>query len=110
MRIATREEGALTVVEVAGRLDAATAPEFEQRCAASIDGGCHRIILDFAALEYISSAGLRSILTTAKRLKNLGGGIAVYGLAGVVKEVFAISGFDALMPSTGTFEEARKAI
>ena len=98
MEITREDIGAVTVGIVKGRLDAAGAPAVEVFCREWIEAGTRKLVLDLSALEYVSSAGLRAILTTAKRLQTAGGTLAVCGLSGVVKEVFSISGFDALLP------------
>lgn len=98
MEVVSREESGCTVGRVSGRLDAATAPAFEKACEEWIARGTKKLVLDLSALDYVSSAGLRAILSTMKKLKTAGGGIAVTGLSGVVKEVFTISGFDSLLP------------
>jgi len=54
-------------------MDAVTTPEFEQTLGGWIDEGEIRFIVDFTGLDYISSAGLRGILTSVKRLKAEGG-------------------------------------
>ncbi len=87
-----------TVVTVAGRLDAMTAPDFEKESLAWVEGGDRKILLDLADLEYISSAGLRAILALAKRARASGGAVTVCSMKGMVAEVFAISGFDAFLP------------
>ncbi|MDD3978369.1 MAG: STAS domain-containing protein, partial [Methanomicrobium sp.] len=76
-----------------GRIDAITAPEFEKSMSELISKGENNLIINFSGLEYISSAGLRSILATAKRIKAEGGKILFAGLQGPVEEVFKISGF-----------------
>lgn len=106
MDLTTREESGCTVARVAGRLDAATAPVFEKACEEWVGTGTKKLVLDLSALDYVSSAGLRAVLATMKRLKSAGGGIAVSGLSGVVKEVFTISGFDALLPTRESVAEA----
>lgn len=93
MEITTRQEKSATVVMVQGRIDAVTAPEFENYLSSLIAKGDRRFIVNLGALEYISSAGLRSILATAKRLKTEQGDIRFSGLQGPVEEVFKISGF-----------------
>jgi len=93
MEITTRQEKDATVVMVQGRIDAVTAPEFENHLSSLIEKGGRRFIINLGALEYISSAGLRSILATAKRLKTEQGDIRFSGLQGPVEEVFKISGF-----------------
>lgn len=93
MDIITRKEKNIPVVSVKGRIDAVTAPEFEKNLFALISAGEKNLVVNFAELEYISSAGLRSILATAKKLKAEEGKIIFAGLQGPVEEVFKISGF-----------------
>ena len=68
MNISTREVDTVTVVHFEGNLDTNTAPEAEQRFNDLISGGASKILVDFGALDYISSAGLRVLLATAKKL------------------------------------------
>lgn len=98
MQISIREEKGYAVVAVGGRLDALTALEFETRCIEWLLAGHARLVMDLSSLEYVSSAGLRSVLVVAKKARSIGGDVALFGLSGVVKEVFAISGFDSLLP------------
>jgi anti-anti-sigma factor len=93
MEINSRKEKNIPVVSVKGRIDAVTAPEFEKNMSDLISKGENNLIINFADLEYISSAGLRSILATAKKLKAEGGKMLFAGLQGPVEEVFKISGF-----------------
>jgi anti-anti-sigma factor len=106
MEIATRKAGGAMVVSVTGRVDAVTAPEFEKGLSALIAGGDHLLVLNLNGLEYISSAGLRSILITAKQLKAKDGKVLFAGLKGPVKDVFKISGFGSLFKIFETEEEA----
>jgi len=105
----TTKQNDATVLRLNGRLDATTAPAFEQECQKRIVGGEIRLIVDFADVSYISSAGLRSILSTAKRLKQNQGTIAVCGLQGMVEEVFTVSGFSAYLPVFTSVDEALAA-
>lgn len=100
------KEGAFLVLAVAGRMDTITAPQFEAQCLACLEAGDKRLVVDLGGLEYISSAGLRSILSAAKKLKAAGGDIAFCALSGIVAEVFAVSGFNKLMPVFPTRQEA----
>jgi anti-anti-sigma factor len=110
MEIATRKEGGATVVSVKGRVDAVTAPEFEKGLSTLMAGGDCTLVLNFSDLEYISSAGLRSILTTAKQLKAKDGKMIFAGLRGPVKDVFKISGFGSIFKIFETEEEALRQI
>ena len=94
------------IVSVDGRLDAVTTTEFEQTLGGWIDEGDIRFIVDLAGLDYISSAGLRGILTSVKRLKAEGGQLVLTTLHGTVKEVFEISGFSTIIPIFESIEDA----
>ncbi|MDY0189236.1 MAG: STAS domain-containing protein [Desulfuromonas sp.] len=84
------------VVDVAGRLDATTATEFEKQCDQWLAAEEYSILVDMSGVEYISSAGLRGILTSAKKLKAQGGNIRFCALQGMVADVFKMSGFSAM--------------
>ncbi len=96
MEITKRKEKDVAIVAVSGRIDAITAPDFEKSLDELITAGDRVILIDLSALGYISSAGLRSILSSAKKLKVLSGEILFTGLQGPVEEVFQISGFKSI--------------
>ncbi|MBU1041247.1 MAG: STAS domain-containing protein [Proteobacteria bacterium] len=100
------KQGAFFVLEVSGRMDALTSQGFETECMNCLEAGDTRVVADLGGLEYISSAGLRSILSAAKKLKAGGGDLAFCGLSGIVAEVFTVSGFAKLLPVYATREEA----
>lgn len=85
----TAEGGALTLA-LAGRLDTATAPQLEAELA-SLDG-VTVLTLDFSALEYLSSAGLRVLLSAHKRMSRQGR-MTVRNINETIREVFALTGF-----------------
>ena len=86
----TREEGKLTV-KLEGRLDTSTASELERELGEALDNVTD-LTLDFAELAYISSAGLRVLLTTQKRM-NKQGNMVIQNANDDVKEVFEVTGF-----------------
>ncbi|MFH1078667.1 MAG: STAS domain-containing protein [Pseudomonadota bacterium] len=96
MEIHVLKEKDAVVVKVKGRIDAVTAPEFEKYLADLMAVGEKMFLLNFSGLEYISSAGLRSILVTAKHLKAKEGKLFFAELQSSVKDVFKISGFGSL--------------
>lgn len=106
MQFTASKNGAYLVLAVSGRMDAMNAPEFEAECGRRMAEGEKRLVVDLSALEYISSAGLRSILAAAKKLKAQGGELAFCCLSGIVGEVFAVSGFSKLLPVFPTREAA----
>jgi anti-anti-sigma factor len=108
MEIQTRKEKSVVIVSVKGRMDALTAPEFEKSLSDLISKGETLFLLNFAGLDYISSAGLRSILATFKKLKEKQGKILFTGLQGPVEEVFKISGFHSIFNIVDSEETALK--
>ncbi|WP_028324053.1 STAS domain-containing protein [Desulfatirhabdium butyrativorans] len=104
INVETTKDGLVVLVE--GRLDAVTAPAFEKNLAEWIEKGETVLQLNLGKLEYISSAGLRGILSTAKRLKAKNGRMLFFGLQEPVRDVFRISGFDSIFQVFETAEEA----
>ena len=106
MQITTVAHGDATVLTVAGKLDVTTVPEFEAALLDLIAKGRRRIVVDLAPLEYVSSAGLRVLLTAAKRLQPAGGRLIMAGAKGLVARVIEISGFSETIETCATTEEA----
>jgi len=98
------------VAAVKGRIDTVTAPDFEKKITEIMAGENIPLVLDCCGLEYISSAGLRSILIISKELKPKGMAVCFSGLQGNVKEVFNISGFGSVFKIFETKEDALKSI
>ena len=96
MEVSISQHAKAIVVAVKGRMDAATAPTFEHTLADHMAAGVSRVVVDCGALEYISSAGLRSLLTTAKTLRVRNGDLVFVGVKDMVREVFEITGFAAM--------------
>ncbi|MCW5979191.1 MAG: STAS domain-containing protein [Bryobacteraceae bacterium] len=99
MEIETTRLEKAVVVKVAGRMDAGSAPEFEKACEDCLRGGAERLVVDLSALDYISSAGLRSFLLVAKSLQEKGGKMLLCGMRGLVKEVFDMTRISSLFAS-----------
>ena len=90
----TRDGNALTVA-LQGRLDTATAPQLEAELKSSLQG-ISALVLDFGNLEYISSAGLRVLLSTQKLMKNQGE-MKLVRVSEVVNEIFEVTGFSDIL-------------
>jgi len=106
MEISKKKEKNVLVISISGRIDAVTAPDFEKNLMESIRDGEKILLLLMNKLEYISSAGLRSILAIAKVLKTKEGKLVFAGLQGPVKDVFKISGFGSIFTIFDNEEEA----
>ena len=95
MQIVKNKEGENLTVSVEGRLDTTTSPELEASLKESLDG-VTALILDFAKLEYISSAGLRVILS-AQKIMNRQGKMTVKNVNETVAEIFEVTGFSDIL-------------
>lgn len=100
MDISTEQQNEVTIVAAGGRLDVMGAPELETSCKKLIAEGAKRLLLDMASVEYISSAGLRTLLVLAKAIKIAGGTLVLCNLTSAVREVMEISGFDTILSVT----------
>ena len=95
------EAGLLIVVE--GRIDSSTAEGFKDAVLAEVGAEPQAVVLDLAAVVFVSSAGLRSLLQIAKSRSQ---GIRLCCLRPEVYEVFTMSGFDRILPLFSSREEA----
>lgn len=110
MKIHEQRQEDAWIFHIDGRLDSNTAPELESTVFLAIEKGARRMVIDFEALAYISSAGLRVILKTAKDLKRLDGSLVLCAMQDYVREVFEISGFDTFLPIVPTTGEALRQV
>eukprot|EP00831_Metopus_contortus_P023536 TRINITY_DN20743_c0_g1_i2.p3 TRINITY_DN20743_c0_g1~~TRINITY_DN20743_c0_g1_i2.p3 ORF type:complete len:111 (-),score=26.50 TRINITY_DN20743_c0_g1_i2:197-529(-) len=94
------------VIKVSGRMDASNASLFEEEVKKLLAEGNKNLIAELENLEYISSAGLRSILSAGKLVKAENGSLKLCSLSGIVLEVFEISGFDTIFQIYESIEEA----
>lgn len=109
MQVSVRTANGVTVVALAGNLDSNTSQEAQQAFDAVLAAGTKKVAVDFTALDYISSAGLRVLLGAAKKLRAAGGALHLFGLNQSVREVFDISGFSTILAVFTTEAEALKA-
>lgn len=91
MTIEKKMDGTKCTLAIGGRLDTTTAPELDKEVQ-NLESTITDLTLDFGTLDYISSAGLRVVLTAQKKM-NVQGGMQVVNVNEVVNEVFEITGF-----------------
>ncbi len=95
MQVIKNQENSTITLALAGRLDTTTAPELEKEITA-VPAEVTLLVLDFSALEYLSSAGLRVILAAQKKMQKQGA-MQVSGVNESVMEVFEITGFSDIL-------------
>lgn len=97
MELSTSQFKHCDVVKVTGRLDSATAPKLAEEFARINDLGRFKIVMDFTGLEFISSAGLRVLISTQKNCKRYNRGeLVLAGLPAHILSVFDLAGFTAI--------------
>jgi len=107
----SRHFGSIAVATPAGRLDHSAAAEFEQSMLPLAgDKQTSGLVMDFAAVDYISSVGLRVLMITDKAARARKARIAAVALQPIVAEVFAISRFDSVFEMFPTVRDALAAM
>lgn len=109
IQIDWRQEAGISIVQASGRIDGVQAPAFRgalERGLEGESGKSEKWVLDFGRVTYIASAGLRVILSIAKRLRGQGAELALCSLSPAVHEVFAVSGFDNIIDIHASLKEA----
>lgn len=101
----TRQQG-VAVISPVGRIDSTTSAALDTHLLALAKAGDHLVVIDFSGVDYISSAGLRVMLSLAKRTKEARGRLALAGLGDSVRQVFALAGFLPLFSVEATSDAA----
>lgn len=86
----------VTLVEVSGRVDSMNANQFGTAISEQIDGGKANLVLDLSSVEYMSSAGLREIVTSLKKAKRAQGDLRLAQPSDRVREVLEMAGLDSI--------------
>ncbi|MCR4745583.1 MAG: STAS domain-containing protein [Lachnospiraceae bacterium] len=95
MDIKKTQDGSNLTVSLSGRLDTTTAPELESSLK-EVLGGLTNLVFDFSALEYISSAGLRVLLSCQKTM-NKQGSMKITNVNETIKDIFDVTGFSDIL-------------
>ena len=88
-------EGTKATFEIGGRLDTVTAPELEAQIKEALPG-LTELVLDMSGLDYISSAGLR-VLLSAQKVMNAQGSMKLRGVGETIMEIFEVTGFSEIL-------------
>jgi anti-anti-sigma factor len=108
VNLSERAVGQVTILRPSGRIDSQSSPEFETAINAKLSSAQH-VVLDFADVPYISSAGLRVVLLIAKRINRSSGQFALASLKPEIFSVFKISGLTNVLKIFDTPEHAATA-
>ncbi len=99
MEIITRDYQHANIIRVTGRVDAGTYTELENKLKEYIDLGRKLLVIEMDGTEYLSSAGVRVLISSQKALKPIGGRLVIAQPSERVKDVLKLAGVDVLFPT-----------
>ncbi len=108
VEVQKEKKGSVLVLRLKGRLDAITSSSTEKKIFDLIDSDSNKLLLDFNGVDYLSSAGMRILLSTTKKLKAEGGRLRLCCITNNVMDVLKMSGFDHVLDLYDTETEALK--
>lgn len=98
------------IVRCEGRLDATSAPQLENTLNELIEQKHNHLVIDFCKVEYLSSAGMRLLLSMTKRLKSEGGKLVLCAIHDDVMEIIRMAGFEQILHICDSEQEALQAL
>jgi anti-anti-sigma factor len=107
MQFTEETSGDIHIVRISGRIDAITSPQLEKRILMLIDNGGRKFLLDFFNVDYLSSAGMRLLLSCSKKLKSIGGKLVICSLDEDVLEIIKMAGFNTILHIATTEDKAK---
>ena len=110
MGIDAERANGTVIAKADGRIDSSNSREFHSELEATVADSDAGLVLDFEDVSYISSAGMRVILLTAKSLQKSGTKFALCSMNDSIREVFRISGFDKVIEIHESQAEALSAV
>jgi anti-sigma B factor antagonist/stage II sporulation protein AA (anti-sigma F factor antagonist) len=105
VNIKEEAKGDILILRLNGRLDAVSSPTAERKVFDYINSGQYKLLLDFSGVDYLSSAGMRMLLSVTKKLKTLSGKVVLFGVTPNVMDVLKMSGFDHVLELAKTEED-----
>lgn len=110
MRIKWEHTDEVAVARIEGRIDSANTVEFQRALESGLSPTAQTVVIDFERVAFMSSSGLRVVLMLAKQLRRRGAQAAVCSLPGPIREIFAVTGFDRVVPTHGSETQAIDAL
>lgn len=98
--------GNATVITVGGRIDSMNANQLGEALQMEIEGGNSKLVLDLTGVDFMSSAGLREIVSSLKRAKRANGDLRVAGASERLLDIFEMAGLDTILKIFSSQSEA----
>jgi len=103
-------EAPVAVLHVEGTVDSASCAELEKELDQVLDGGHDHVVLDFADLDFMSTAGWSVLVGKLRRVRARKGALHLSGLSSDVEDVYKMLQFDSLLPAHPTLDQAIAAV
>lgn len=100
------QKNGVAVLKIKGKLDSSVSPELEKRIFQYLNQGTKKLLLNFADVIYISSTGMRMLLSVKHKIKTYQGKLIVCSLSNEALEMMKICGFDHVLEITASEEDA----
>ncbi len=110
LKITVKEINDVIIIGLIGNLDTNTSPEAEVEIIKSLEQGTKKMLINLENTRYVSSAGLRIFLGTAKRMQTNSGMVILCHPNEIVKDILHVSGFSTIIEVKATVEDALKEI
>ena len=110
MNVRWEQKDGTTVARIEGRIDSANILVFQRALESSLDPDARNVVVDFEKVVFMSSAGLRVVLVLGKQLRKRGAKLAVCSLSAPIREIFAVSNFDRILPTHSSETQAIDAL
>ncbi len=107
MEISTKEMKRVSLVTVSGRVDSATAPDFDKALQTLIQANRNQVVVDLKNVDYMSSAGIRALVSALKAAKGGGGDLCIAQPSVRVRDVLELAGLVAIF---GVYEDLIEAV
>ncbi|MBI2743672.1 MAG: STAS domain-containing protein [Chlamydiales bacterium] len=109
LNVSVEEKDKHKIVRLEGRLDATTTPALEGKISKVLEQNKVHMLMDFSKVDYLSSAGMRLLLSAAKKVKAHGGKLVFCAMNDEVMEIIKMAGFERILAIYPSEEAALKA-
>ena len=109
MEISIKTVDGITVVTIVGEIDGRTAPDVHRRVSAALEA-TSKILFDMSQVQFMSSAGLRMLLSVYRQVSRKNGRVALAGLYEEIRDTMSVTGFLGHFPTYTTVDEGLAAI
>lgn len=110
LQIQEEEREGKKILRIAGKIDASSAPILEKQINSLLESDLKKLLLDFTRVEYLSSAGMRLLLSATKKLKAREGRVVICGMNREVMEIIKMAGFERILHIYPSEQKALEAL